>query len=121
MIVTMMKSINTAKLIKALESSWSLESSSKWTKENPASGHCGVTALVVQDYLGGKILKTKWGKIWHFYNLIDGKPVDFTKSQFDSPLSYENHTSNREEAFDDTNAQQYNYLKKAVAKHLKDD
>lgn len=28
----------------ALYKSWSLESSSKWTRENPALGQCGVTA-----------------------------------------------------------------------------
>ena len=32
-----------------LYKSWSLESSSKWTRENPAKGQCGVTALVVND------------------------------------------------------------------------
>jgi len=37
----------------ALHRSWSLESSSKWTRENPANGQCGVTALVVNDLLGG--------------------------------------------------------------------
>jgi hypothetical protein len=37
----------------ALYKSWSLESSSKWTRENPANGQCGVTSLVVNDLLGG--------------------------------------------------------------------
>lgn len=43
----------------ALFQSWSLRSSSKWTKDNPAMGQCGVTALVVNDLIGGEIMKTK--------------------------------------------------------------
>jgi hypothetical protein len=45
-------------LEKALFQAWSLESSSKWIANNPAAGQCGVTALVVQDRLGGDILRT---------------------------------------------------------------
>jgi hypothetical protein len=37
---------------------WSIESSSKWTPQNPAKEQCGVTALVVNDIFGGEILKT---------------------------------------------------------------
>ena len=86
-------------------------------------GQCGVTALVVQDCLGGEIVKTKVikpevGELWHFYNLINNKPIDFTISQFDDPISYDNLPSNREEAFLDTNAQQYASLSSTVKKHL---
>ncbi len=28
----------------------------EWTAENPARGQCGVTALVLRDYLGGELL-----------------------------------------------------------------
>lgn len=115
-----MKSVSRACLIDALENVWSLQSSSKWTEANPALGQCGVTALVVQDFLGGDILKTKYGEIWHFYNLIDDESVDFTRSQFDNPIEYSNVVSNREEAFADTNAQQYSYLRTAVQKRLQD-
>lgn len=43
---------------KALKSSWSKETcyppwARGWTTENPTKGQCAVTALVVQDYLGG--------------------------------------------------------------------
>ena len=41
-----------------LRRSWSIETSSHWTHDNPASGQCGVTALVVHDKFGGEILKT---------------------------------------------------------------
>jgi hypothetical protein len=63
----------------ALYKSWSLESSSKWTRENPANGQCGVTSLVVNDLLGGEIVKTKCVGGWHFYNKLNGICYDFTE------------------------------------------
>ncbi|MDO7907510.1 hypothetical protein Q5741_13955 [Paenibacillus sp. JX-17] len=94
----------------ALFCAWSLQSSSKWTQENPAAGHCGVTSLVVQDWLGGDIHRTSMENSWHYYNRIDGEILDFTASQFDRIPVYEHLESNREEAYSDTNAQQYQTL-----------
>jgi len=93
---------------------WSRNSSSKWTPENPANGQCGVTALVVQDVLGGDILKTKTPDGWHFYNRIYDRRHDFTESQFAKPIEYVDIVSSREEAFSDTNADQYDYLRQSV-------
>jgi hypothetical protein len=50
----------------ALESSWSEATSAdseRWTGRNPAWGQCAVTALSVQDYLGGTLLRSKVGPI----------------------------------------------------------
>ncbi|MEO1287654.1 MAG: hypothetical protein AAFV93_07790 [Chloroflexota bacterium] len=116
-----MKPVTIETIHKALEKSWSIHSSTKWREDNPALGQCGVTAMVVQDHLGGEILKTKYGDIWHFYNLIDETPIDFTKSQFEAPLDYDNHLSTRDEAFSDTNSQQYSHLSTAVQQCLNDD
>ena len=91
----------------ALFSSWSNQSSTLWKVENPALGQCGVTALVAQDILGGDILKTPYGDIWHYYNRIDGENVDYTESQFESELNYLDIASDRVEAFSDTNQSQY--------------
>jgi len=98
----------------ALQRSWSLESSSKWTKENPANGQCGVTALVVNDLLGGEIAKTNCIGGWHFYNKLKGIRYDFTEEQFPEVIEYDDILSSREEAFADTNLQQYNALRKKV-------
>ena len=103
---------------KALEASWSLRSSTLWRQDKPAAGQCGVSALVAQDHLGGEILKTRYGSLWHFYNRIDGRRVDFTESQFDEPIAYADEPSNREEAFADTNSAQYDYLSAAVRRRL---
>jgi hypothetical protein len=104
--------------VQALQSSWSLASSTKWTQANPASGQCGVTALIAQDVLGGDILKTNYGDIWHFYNRIEGEVIDFTESQFEAPINYDNCPASRAEAFADTNAEQYHHLSTAVQESL---
>ncbi|HWI47904.1 MAG TPA: hypothetical protein VNU45_06725 [Rummeliibacillus sp.] len=98
----------------ALACSWSLASSSKWHIDNPAKGQCGVTALVVNDLLGGQIFKTTLSEGWHFYNVIDHKRYDFTASQFSKPIIYEDIPSDRSEALMDTNEKQYAYLKQNV-------
>jgi hypothetical protein len=97
-----------------LRRSWSIETSSRWQPGNPASGQCGVTALVVHDTFGGEILKTDVNGAWHFYNLIDGRRADFTMSQFDSPICYDDFPSSRDEALGDCSPQQYELLKGRV-------
>lgn len=43
-----MDSIKIKQIYEALRKSWSIETSSKWTSENPAKGQCGVTALIMR-------------------------------------------------------------------------
>jgi len=97
---------------------WSIDSSSKWTLDNPANGQCSVTALIVNDLFGGEILKTKLQEGWHFYNRIDKINFDFTQSQFAKEPIYLDILSNREEAFSDTNQNQYKYLKNKISKYI---
>ncbi|PGF00026.1 hypothetical protein COF51_08870 [Bacillus pseudomycoides] len=103
-----------AQIYKILMKSWSLETSSKWTIENPAKGQCGVTALVIHDLFGGEIKKTQVGEDWHFYNAINGKRYDFTATQFFEEIAYMDIPSNREEAFADTKDRQYYALKQKM-------
>ncbi|MGG0289896.1 hypothetical protein ABEY30_16995 [Bacillus pacificus] len=114
-----MDHIKRKRIYEALIKSWSIETSSKWTIENPAKGQCGVTALIIQELCGGEIRKTKIGEVWHFYNIVDEKRYDFTRSQFSEELNYMDIESNREEAFADTNEKQYSMLKKKITKELK--
>jgi hypothetical protein len=59
-----------------------------WRPDNPARGQCGVTALVVQDLLGGDLVLgevfVEQAKIGHHYwnRLPDGRDVDLTAGQF---------------------------------------
>lgn len=95
-----------------LREAWSPESSSLWTEDNPARGQCGVTALVVQDRFGGEIRKTPTKNGLHFYNYMNGKRYDMTAEQFDERPAYLDFPSDRGEAFEGTNVDQYVALSK---------
>lgn len=109
-----MNELKFAEVYEILKKLWSIETSSKWTIENPAKGQCGVTALVIHDLFGEEIKKTQVDEVWHFYNMINGKRYDFTSSQFFEEITYMDIPSNREEAFADTNERQYYTLKQKV-------
>ena len=79
-----------SKLELVLRNSWTRESSSDpeiWNSDNPAWGQCAVTALIVNDYLGGEIV---WAnailpdgrEISPYFNKIEGIEKDYTKVQF---------------------------------------
>ena len=97
-----------------IEKCWSIDSASTYSQANPARGQCSVTALVAMDLVGGTIAKTHVGDGWHFYNLIDGERFDFTASQFDSHVVYDDMPSGREDALTDTTEKQYRALTEAV-------
>lgn len=103
-----------AVLAEQLMAAWSPETATTWTTENPARGQCSVTALVVHDLMGGLILKTKVGPQWHFYNLLEGRRIDLTESQFGAPISYEDLPASRAEALNDTSIEQYQALQRAL-------
>ena len=104
-----------ARLAEQLKAAWSAETATPWTAGNPARGQCSVTALVVQDLLGGEILKTRVGPHWHFYNRLDGRRVDLTESQFETPPAYEDLPATRAEALSDTSVRQYQALRHALS------
>ena len=91
------------KLEKLLNCSWNKETCSpglrdKWDETNPSLGQCAITALVVNDYFGGKIMRCMTSSGSHYYNLIDDKIVDLTKGQFlgEIPLYEEGKERTRE-------------------------
>lgn len=66
-----------------------IELTELFVRGEPAIGQCAVTALVVQDYLGGEILNTIASlsdqpgiTSSHYFNLIDGEEIDLTRQQF---------------------------------------
>jgi len=75
-------------LIRAITSAWGPGTSNDaeaWTPANPALGQCAVTALVVQDFLRGRILRTVVGGVSHYWNeLPSGEELDLTRCQFAS-------------------------------------
>ncbi|WP_424212579.1 alpha/beta fold hydrolase [Streptomyces sp. BI20] len=84
-----------ADLEAAIRAGWSAETCSPddveraaWTPENPAWGHCDITALLVHDLLGGELMA---GEVWldgrqegvHVWNeLPGGIVVDLTRERF---------------------------------------
>lgn len=85
-----------------MEKSWTKETSywkDKWVPENPALGQCAITALIVQDKLGGELLRTEVdGFGSHYYNqLPDGTIVDLTKRQFPADAKMSKPTKKKRE------------------------
>jgi hypothetical protein len=78
---------------RAVRSSWSAETCTpeyrgRWTPDNPARDQCGVTAMVLNDLLGGELLR---GEVlvggartdYHWWNRLGmGVEVDLTREQF---------------------------------------
>ncbi len=77
----------------AVRSSWSAETCTpeyrdRWTPDNPARDQCGVTAMVLNDLLGGELVR---GEVhvdgvrtdFHWWNRLGaGVEVDLTREQF---------------------------------------
>jgi hypothetical protein len=85
-VTTDYSAVTLVEIAAALQASWVVETSSDpehWTPENPAWGQCAVTALVVQDYLGGSLLRAEAPSTSHYWNLLpSGDEVDLTIGQF---------------------------------------
>lgn len=75
-------------LEQAFWNSWSEETAMGWSEENPGWGHSEVTAMIVQDYMGGKL---KQGHVVadgvildiHCWNETQYGEVDFTAAPID--------------------------------------
>jgi hypothetical protein len=113
------------RLLRALRHSWSQDTSGfpgRWTIENPACGQCSVSALVVQDYLGGEIQRfivvDAGQDMRHVANLLPGGVLlDATASQFSSvPVYVPRANESRFNALDHENTvDRYEILARRVA------
>ncbi len=63
-----------------------------WTAENRTLGQCSITAFLIQDIYGGKVLGVPLGDgNYHCFNDVDGCVFDLTSEQFgDTRLDYAN-------------------------------
>ncbi len=91
-----------------------------WSEENKCFGMCTITALIVQDYFGGKLCKMKIGDTLHYFNWIDGEIDDFTASQFENKIEYENYQiAYRKQVLKIQNVKnRYDLLKERVVRFL---
>ena len=69
-----------------------------WTVDNPSLGQCAITALVINDMFGGKIMRCMASSGSHYYNMIDDNLIDLTVEQFhgEIPLYDEGEERTRE-------------------------
>lgn len=86
--------VNKFDLFQAISKSWVRETSADpegWTPDNPAWGQCAVTALTVQDFLGGELVRLDLTghndpKISamrsHYFNKIGQAEPDISSGQF---------------------------------------
>ena len=113
-------------LKKVLNMAWSKETCvpslrDNYDDGNKSLGQCAITALVVNDYFGGKIMRCMTSTGSHYYNMIDDEIVDLTAEQFidEVPLYNEGAERTREYLLsnDDTKSR-YLMLLKNVRKLL---
>lgn len=83
-------------LTAALHEAWDEETgyagAGVWTSDNPARGQCVSSSLVVQDYLGGKIVRyeVKGEDVdeTHYCNILEDETIlDTTGQQYKVPVS----------------------------------
>lgn len=56
----------------------------KWSRGCRGVGQCAVTALVINDFFGGKIMRVELADGGsHYFNNVDGRDLDFTIDQSD--------------------------------------
>jgi hypothetical protein len=88
------KAVTVRALQTALTKAWSRKTSADpagWTEDNAALGQCAVTALIVQDYLGGGLRRGEVGSISHYWNILPfGEELDLTKHQFPADVEIVN-------------------------------
>jgi hypothetical protein len=109
-------------LKKALESSWTRQTCygpfrHVWNNQCKAVGQCYSTALIVQDILGGELVKGKdsQGRS-HYWNKVDGVVIDFTRDQYpDDEIFSELRLVQRKDCPHD---ERYVFLKEKVMRHL---
>ena len=70
----------------ALEYAWvGATAQGEWTSKCPSLNQCAVTALVIQDYFGGDLLRCECDDGGsHYWNMLPGgEDVDWTEQQFE--------------------------------------
>ena len=92
-----------------------------WSEENPCVGQCAITALIVNDYIGGKIMRCMTSTGSHYFNMIDGIVVDLTKDQFEERVPYEESSERTREYLlsnEDTKNRYFELLKNLKSSFL---
>ena len=70
---------------------WSKDTShyDDWGIDNQSYGQCAISAIAIQEIMGGEIAKINIGETkTHYFNIINGNVYDITKDQFQFPVQY---------------------------------
>lgn len=74
---------------KRIEKAWCKETAhpsyqKDWTPDNPSCGQCCVTALLIQEKVGGEIYSCRVRSYnnTHYINIINDRIIDLTAKQF---------------------------------------
>ncbi|MBU4242485.1 MAG: hypothetical protein KKA65_02700 [Nanoarchaeota archaeon] len=125
-------------LAKVLPECWGADTSSdpeSWNMFNRCYGQCAVTALLVQDYCGGKIVNCtlevpRWGEkgksVSYYFNKIGNLEIDLTKHQFPEDTEVPKGVDKKKDfpttrdyvLFYEPTAKRYELLKERVEKEL---
>lgn len=99
---TIRYAMETVAFFDAIQRAWCRSTSADpegWNEALPALGQCAVTALVVQDGLGGDLLRSVICGVSHYWNRLDGGgEIDLTRGQFphDAEFIQEPETRSRD-------------------------
>ncbi len=90
-----------------------------WNDNNKCFGMCAITSLLINDYFGGVICKIHVNEISHYFNLVEDKIIDLTKTQFNHEIDYEDYQIiDRQKILTDDTKNRYNILKTRLIKKL---
>ena len=114
-------------LYRDLKQLWCLETCaprlrSEWSADNPSLGQCSITAFLVQDLFGGRVLGVPFpGGGFHCFNELGDHRFDLTSEQFgeDADLDYERCPEQRRETHfaDGDKYARYLLLKKRLGQY----
>ena len=119
---------NKFKLVKyALMLSWDKDTCHKsclesYDESNKSSGQCAVTSLIINDYFSGIIQSGYISEleIKHYWNVIDDKIYDLTKSQFEKEIKFTDVKEKTREKIlsNDNTKKRYELLKERVSSFI---
>ena len=123
MTARVLKQTSLADLTAALRSSWSAATSvspERWTASTPSLGQCAVTALVLQDYLGGELHRGIVGETSHYWlQTGSGDIIDLTLEQFSNPTVVPTGVRDRDYVLSsESTSARYRTLADAVVRHI---
>lgn len=116
-----------SKFVEALHLSWGKDTAYRkdaenWTPQNPALGQCAITALLFNEFYGGRIYSgvSNDGTV-HYWNRKFGIKRDFTKQQFTKKMRFKKIKRwDREELLKTGNvAERYNLFRSRVLAIMK--